>query len=278
MTAKKTPRDEQPSAPVDASTAVIFIRGLGREQQHWGSFPQQVQAQSSGSCQVFFVDLPGNGDLRDRESPMTLQPYAQHLESSLNSLPLGHFSEVRLVAISMAAMVVLKWLEDREDSVIERFCLINTSCGQLSPFYKRLIPSAIPYLTTFLGKATIEDKERAILNLVANDAEARERNLGHWVDIHRQRTTLPGNLVRQMLASASFRQLRPPPLKSRITMIAAKGDRMVDYSCGAALADYLDCPLVLHADAGHDLPLDDPSWLARQVWASRPVGHHPATA
>lgn len=266
-TAKKTP-------PKPASTAVIIIRGLGREQRHWGDFPAELKAAAPSPCDIFSIDMPGNGELVDRESPMTLKPYADYLQSVLNTLPLGHYDDVRLVAISMGAMVVLKWLENRGHSVISSFTLINTSCGMLSPFYKRLIPSAIPFLTTSMGKGDIRAKEMAVLNLVSNNEQARAANIDRWVAIHRDRTTLPGNLVRQMLASASFRQLKKPALKDRIALVSSTADRMVHYSCSENLATFLGCPLTLHDSAGHDIPLDDPVWLAGTIWshaAPKPV-------
>lgn len=279
-TAKKTPPSHSPAQhPVPdthADTAVIIIRGLGREQRHWGEFPAQLTSQSP--CEIFSIDMPGNGELVDRESPMTLKPYADYLQSALNNLPLGHYRDVRLVAISMGAMVVLKWLERCGHSAIRAFTLINTSCGMLSPFYKRLIPTAVPFLTTFLGKDDIRAKEQAILALVANNEQARAANLDRWVAIHQERTTLPGNLVRQMLASASFRQLTVPRLKDRITFVASRADRMVHYSCSESLADYLGCPLILHDSAGHDIPLDDPVWLARTIWSEQAAPRKPVSA
>lgn len=261
-----TTEQAQPKAPRESSSvALIYIRGLGREQLHWGKFPRLARKLCLPGCQEFYIDLPGNGELADRQSPASLKGYSDFLESQINSLPLGHFSDVRLVSISMGAMVVLRWLEGRDDSVISRFYLLNTSCGQFSPFYRRLIPKALTYLLRYLGTADVTAKERNILRLVANSEEAREANLEAWVTAHQRRTTQPSNLVRQLLASASFQRLGPIPLAHRITMVAAKADRMVHYSCGQHIARHLGCPLILHDHAGHDLPLDDPQWLAELV-------------
>jgi len=42
-------------------------------------------------------------------------------------------------------------------------------------------------------------------------------------------------------------------------------DRLVDARCSERLAQAWQVELHTHPDAGHDLPLDDGEWVARQV-------------
>jgi len=65
-------------------------------------------------------------------------------------------------------------------------------------------------------------------------------------------------------------------------VLAGAGDRLVDPRCSLAIARRWHCPLALHPEAGHDLPLDDGAWVAREVrgWCAGPParGAHGASA
>ena len=56
-------------------------------------------------------------------------------------------------------------------------------------------------------------------------------------------------------------QAPPVPL----LLLAGAGDRLVDPACSRRLARTWQVPLLEHAQAGHDLPLDDPDWVAHQA-------------
>ena len=61
-------------------------------------------------------------------------------------------------------------------------------------------------------------------------------------------------------------------------MLTSAADRLVDTRCSHDLARAWQCPIASHSWAGHDLPLDDAAWVARQVcdWLEaalrRPIG------
>jgi len=42
-------------------------------------------------------------------------------------------------------------------------------------------------------------------------------------------------------------------------------DQLVNVKCSLKLAQYWQCDIRLHPTAGHDLPLDDGVWVAKQV-------------
>ncbi|MDF3831688.1 alpha/beta hydrolase, partial [Cupriavidus basilensis] len=48
-------------------------------------------------------------------------------------------------------------------------------------------------------------------------------------------------------------------------VISSKTDRLVDPACSARLAAAWSVPHRRHPWAGHDLPHDDPAWLAATV-------------
>ena len=72
------------------------------------------------------------------------------------------------------------------------------------------------------------------------------------------------NILRQLFAAMRFRA--PAQLgKIPLLMLAGEHDKLVNVACSRALASLWHCPLQIHAQAGHDLPLDDGAWVIRQV-------------
>jgi pimeloyl-ACP methyl ester carboxylesterase len=52
-----------------------------------------------------------------------------------------------------------------------------------------------------------------------------------------------------------------------VLVLASAMDALVDPLCSRHLAAEWKTSLAVHPDAGHDLPLDDAAWVARQVRA-----------
>jgi pimeloyl-ACP methyl ester carboxylesterase len=73
-----------------------------------------------------------------------------------------------------------------------------------------------------------------------------------------------GNGLRQLWAAARYRlpAQRPTP---PVLVVHSLGDALVHPDCSLAIARHWDCALRQHPDAGHDLALDAPAWLAQTV-------------
>ena len=71
------------------------------------------------------------------------------------------------------------------------------------------------------------------------------------------------NVPRQLLAAARYRA--PLTLATPTLLLASAQDQLVSVACSQALARYWQCALQIHPTAGHDLPLDDGDWVARQI-------------
>jgi pimeloyl-ACP methyl ester carboxylesterase len=71
-------------------------------------------------------------------------------------------------------------------------------------------------------------------------------------------------VLTQLMAAARFRVPEGRPELPMI-ILASEKDGFVDASCSRALARHLGAPILLHPSAGHDLPLDDPKWVASQI-------------
>jgi pimeloyl-ACP methyl ester carboxylesterase len=78
-------------------------------------------------------------------------------------------------------------------------------------------------------------------------------------------------MLRQLAAAAFFSPPPGPPSVPTL-LLASAWDRLVSPICSQQLAVRWSLPIRLHPNAGHDLPLDDPDWVIRQIvrwWRDR---------
>lgn len=235
----------------------LFLRGLSREQAHWGDFPERCRQQLGWHC--LHLDLPGFGFENHRPSPLSIAGIRADLQQRLAATgdePMG------LVSLSLGGMVALDWLAT-EPNRFSHSVLINSSSADCPPYHRLRLANLWPMLHG-LSSRSVKVQERNILSMVSNRADT-SRDLEQWCQIRQQRPVLKQNVLRQLLAAARFRSparraIARPPL-----FIASRGDRMVSWHCSEKLARKYQSPLLLHDSAGHDLPLDDPDWLMRQL-------------
>lgn len=239
----------------------IFLRGLTRETAHWGSFPALFQCTLPGT-QVIPLDLPGNGTLHQQSSPLSIAAMVDYCRAELPRL--GHPPPYHVLAMSMGAMVAAQWAcaEPRE---VAASVLINTSFRPFNPMRERLRPhnygTVLRMLLTQPSDLTLE---RAVLRLTSNHPEQHEADIANWVAIRQQRPVRAKNAMRQLVAAARFKASMRGPT-SPVLLLGSTQDQLVNVRCTLAIARHWGCPVVLHPDAGHDLPLDDPAWVVQQL-------------
>ncbi|HSI56819.1 MAG TPA: alpha/beta hydrolase [Ideonella sp.] len=240
-------------------TTWVLLRGLGRGSAHWGAFPAQFQAEFP-QARLVLPDLPGNGARHRERSPACVAELVEDLRSSLQLQGLA--PPYHLLALSLGAMVAADWA-CRYPRELAAAVLLNTSLRPFSPPHHRLRPGALARLATrpVLG---LEARERAVLALTSRLARDPAATLARWVRLQRNQPVAGPNLLRQLLAAALYRAPpNPPPVP--LLLLAGRRDALVDPRCSRALARRWQVALVEHALAGHDLPLDDGEWVARQV-------------
>ena len=237
----------------------ILLRGLTHEARHWGAFPDQLRAELPGA-QILLPELPGNGELNQMASPTRIGAMAAHARAAANGLGAG--APYYLVGLSMGGMVAAAWAQAHPGEVAG-CVLINTSFGRFSPPTQRLRLRAWASILGILAERSVEARERRILDLTSSLAAARARALETWTEIAQTRPVSPGNALRQLLASATFRGPRKAPVPTLV--LSGAGDRLVDPRCSAAVAIRWGCTLRVHPDAGHDLTLDDGRWAASAI-------------
>ena len=262
-------------------TCWVLLRGLMREQRHWGAFPAQL-AQALPDAQIVTPDLPGNGTRHAQRSATRVADMVESCRLDLQAR--GLRPPYALLALSLGGMVAVEWAS-RYPHEIERCVLINTSMRPYSRFYERLRWRNYPAVLAQLARGGIERQERLILQLTSNGAGAarsggradadtapavggapanRAPLLAQWTAYQREYPVTRPNVLRQLSSAARYRApavLPPVPL----LILTSAGDRLVDHRCSQRLAAAWNAPLAIHPHAGHDLPLDDGPWIVAQV-------------
>ncbi|TRZ58104.1 MAG: alpha/beta hydrolase [Rhodocyclaceae bacterium] len=240
----------------------VFLRGLTRESRHWGAFVATFEAEVAGAA-IVTLDLPGNGSMNHVPSPSRVDDLADWCRRELSAR--GIRGPYYLLGMSLGAMVTIEWAHCHPNEV--RGCvLINTSLRPISPFYQRLRPAN--YLGIFklavLG-GSAEEWEFQILRMTTRRGNAAQL-LPAWIDWRRERPVARLNALRQLLAALRYHSPVTPPA-SAMLVLASTLDALVNVRCSRGIASRWRTGYAEHPEAGHDLTLDDGTWVARQVSA-----------
>ena len=243
----------------------LLLRGWAREARHWGHFPDELRTALPGA-DVRTLDLPGNGRLHERRSPLSVPA----MVDELRALHLRRGERYALFGLSLGAMACIDWTL-RYPGEVEACVLLNTSLRPFSRFYERLRPAAY---ATILRSALFEPdaarREAASLRMTSATARADTALAAAWAGYAHERPVSRANVLRQLIAAARYRVPASAP-RSPVLLLAGARDRVVNPNCSARLADAWDVALAVHPSAGHDLTLDDGPWVAAQVkdWLKR---------
>ncbi len=251
-----------------APSTWVLLRGLTREQRHWGAFPEQLRAALPGAA-IVTLDLPGNGVRHRERSPASVEALADDARAALRVA--GRAPPYRLLALSLGAMVAVAWAA-RHPQELRGAVLVNTSLRPYSPFHQRLRPGCYaPLLRLALGAPSDAEREATILRLTAQHPPAPDALLRDWAAWRRDAPVSRANGLRQLLAAARYRAPAEPPALP-LLLLASTRDALVDVRCSRRLAAAWQADFAEHASAGHDLPLDAGPWVAEQLrrWVDGP--------
>ncbi len=237
----------------------VLLRGLTREQRHWGAFAGNLAA-AVPSGPVLTLDLPGNGALNHLRSPTRVEAMAAFCRAELGSR--GIAPPYRILAMSLGAMVATAWCSAHPQEVAG-LVLINTSMRPFSPAHQRLKPRAA-LLRLLLSRPDAIGWERTVLALTSNAPRRDDSLARQWAGYRREHPVSTMNALRQVWAAARFIAPRSPPCP-RTLLLTSTQDGLVDTRCSLALARAWQCDIESHPWAGHDLPLDDGAWVIEQV-------------
>lgn len=248
--------------PAEAPTdRWILLRGLARESGHWLDFPS-VMAPQLGAC--FPLDLPGTGQLHKLQSPARMREITEFVRAQKAFLPQGEYFAV---GVSLGGMVLSDWVS-RYPSELKGIVLINSSRGDLSPPYKRMIPQAGARLLRARLSASLYERELKILSVISQRQERHKEWAEQWAEIARQRPISAATISRQLFAATTLslsRKVSDVPA----LVLSSLGDQLVDPSCSTRMAEAWDCEIQRHPWGGHELQLDDPEWVVEKIKAWR---------
>ncbi|WP_433657851.1 alpha/beta fold hydrolase [Nocardia sp. CA-128927] len=230
----------------------LLLRGLTRDQRHWGDFPGELAARLG--VRVVTIDPPGFGTQNGRVSPKTISDITDDIR--------GRFEpgedEWSLLGISLGGMMALNWVQ-RYPQDFRRCVVVNTGAAAL------LRPHQLQFglVSLIAGKQfrSAPAQEAAALRLTSNRPSAELAVT--WARYQQEAAPLTASVLAQLAAAATFRL--PARISVLLLVLASKGDRLADYRMAERIAARFDAPLRLHPDAGHDLPLDDGPWVSEQI-------------
>jgi pimeloyl-ACP methyl ester carboxylesterase len=235
----------------------ILLRGLTRESRHWGAFAALLAAREG----VLPIDLPGNGTEVHAHSPLAVDTYVDALRAEAQRR--GARAPHRVLAMSLGGMVATSWAL-RYPEEIERLVLVNTSMRPYSRVYERLRPAAWPALLRVArqwdGRDAQGIAETLIHGLTCARRDTLVTDLDAWRAIRASAPVSRANALRQLAAAARYTARGVP--RCAVLVVSSRGDRLVNPVCSARLARAWNAPTAEHPWAGHDLPHDDPQWLA----------------
>lgn len=242
----------------------VLLRGLSRESGHWGVFPEHLLRELRAlqpDAQVISLDLPGTGTLRRLASPTQVSAIVEACRAELQRR--GIAGPVCVVGMSLGGAVLSDWA-NRYPAEVEAGVLINASLRPFSELFRR--PRSLNYLglaLLSLSRFSARMREERVLSLTTRLTPA-QAVIERWLELQRQHPLGVRNTARQLLASLRYRASRTRPAAPML-LLCSKADQLVDWRCSQAISRAWGAPLRLHTKAGHDLPLDDPQWVARAV-------------
>lgn len=233
----------------------VLLRGLLREARHWGQFIKELQEQFP-DVDILTPDIPGNGQLYHAVSPKTIACMTDALRQQAPTR-----SHLKLVALSMGGMIAIDWMT-RFPEEIDSVVLINTSVRPISPFYYRLRWTSYPQILKIISHSASQ-RELDILALTSNKHSHNSRLVSDWQQWQKGCPVSTRSAINQLWAAAKF-SIKVKP-QQPILIITSQTDRLVHHCCGMNLAKAWQTDHVTHKTAGHDLPLDEPAWLANII-------------
>jgi len=233
----------------------VLIHGLSREARHWGDFPEFLRQQFPLAA-IHTPDIPGNGLLHQMSSPKTIAGMTEKIRQQITFR-----NNLNLIAISMGAMIAIDCMS-RYVSEINTAVLINTSARPVAPLYHRLRWQIYPAILKmlFLSKSR---REQEILALTSNRHGQDNQLLNNWLQWQQHYPVSAVNALNQLIAAARFTLPSKPP--QPMLIVTSTADRLVNNSCSLNLQQTWQTAYRQHEQAGHDLALDDPEWLATQI-------------
>ncbi len=239
----------------------LLIRGLTREQRHWGDFILKLQS-AFPQAKINFLDLPGAGQNNNATAPTKISQYVEFLRNQFQILKMNVENKSwHYFGVSLAGMVGLEWAS-KYPKDFSSYIIMNTSAKDLSPARKRILPFSAYNLSKMLLLKDPTEKEKIIYKITSNQ-EQNDKTISDWTKYRREKPIQFKNIAFQAIAGMAFKS--PKKINAPTLLLAGKGDKLCHYSCGVNIANKYNFKYNLNDFAGHDLSYDAPDWIIDNV-------------
>lgn len=240
----------------------LLLRGLSREQRHWGDFPASFARTVGGAAHC--LDLPGTGTEHVRPTPANIAGITEDVRCRLNLLKRAHPGPWSLFGISLGGMVAMDWVA-RHPADFERVVLANTSAANMSVPWKRMDYRVMPKVARAIFLKDDLARERLILSITTKLATDLDAVAATWATFQSDAPVARSVVLKQLWAASRFQA--PARLPVPALILGGGRDPLMDPSCPHRLAARFGVPIEVHPEAGHELALDAPEWVAARVAA-----------
>lgn len=227
---------------------------------------QTVQPRAS----LFVLDLPGTGRLWRERSPSQVSDMVANLRERVRAA--GVQGPFGLVACSWGACLAAEWARQHAHE-LGVIVLVSPGMRPFTPVLRSLRKGLwTTALAEMLGRRSPFERDQRYWFTHTSLEHPPAELLQHWRQLRRSHPLKARNGWRQALAVWRFETTKRRP-HSQVLLLAGKGDAWLDWRVSAAISRAWGAALRVHPEAGHDLLLDDPAWVARSVaeWLM-PVG------
>lgn len=241
----------------------IFIRGLARHSGHWGPFIP-VFKKFFPEDEIELIDIRGNGHWAHSPSLTSISQNVRDLRD--RSQTIRAEKKPYLLTISLGSMIGVEWAH-RYPEELSGVVTINTSDRSHCYFWERMQPANYLSLISLLPyKKNSPLLEKRIIDLITEDFPGKDE----WAEsFSKMPQTSRINFVKQVFAASQYNFPDKKP-KVDLLMLNSLGDKLVHPVCTERIAESWKLKVHTHPTAGHDIPLQDPTWVSEQIlqWRS----------
>ncbi|GIU50781.1 alpha/beta fold hydrolase [Shewanella sp. KT0246] len=241
----------------------VLLRGLMRDKRHWYGFDEQLR---QAGIDVITPDACGNGVLLGQASPLTIGNYCQDIWNQIDTelVEKQHYdSQLVIVGVSMGGMIAIEMARQRQHQV-RHVVLINSSAGNLSPWYQRF--QLKPLLKSIWQRhkaANLSLVESSVLSYTTMTKGHDETVIRDWGKMRDEKHTSIINGARQIIAAARYHCSSTHAIP--VSVICANEDKLANPQCSEALAKFYQTQLFRVGHCGHDATLDQPEQIQQLI-------------
>lgn len=246
---------------------VLFLmRGLSRDQRHWGRFALDVKSELA-DFEIVHLDLPGFGEKNNISSPANIKSIAQGVFTKELLDKYKDYDLKAIMAMSLGGMVTLQGVCDHP-SFFDKICLLNSSQSYKTKRFERIAFGAGVTLAFSFLFSSLKSRERLIFKKTIN-SKMDDTTVADWVRFFNERPFKLVSVFKQVWAASRF------SIKNKISVLkkfdglilTSKSDRLVSVRASYVLSKCLDWPCETHESGGHDLTFDDSAWVCNKLRA-----------